>query len=73
MAGACKEMMQKPRFGFMLSGPGIVFIILGVVILIEPRILLWFVALALIAMGIAMLMFARLVRKSGDQIRGMHG
>ena len=62
MAGMCKGMMEKPGSGLMLLIPGIVFIILGVVILIEPRILLWLVALALVVMGVAMLMLARFMR-----------
>ena len=65
MAGMCKGMVEKPGSGLMLLIPGIVFIILGVVILIEPRILLWFVALALVVMGVAMLMLARFMRAIG--------
>lgn len=63
MAGMCKGMMQKPGSSLMLLMPGVVFIILGVVILIEPRVLLWLVALALIVMGVAILMFARFMRR----------
>jgi uncharacterized membrane protein HdeD (DUF308 family) len=65
MAETCKGMMEKPRFGFMFMVPGIVFIILGVVVLIEPNILVWLVAIALIFMGIAMLMMAGFMRKIG--------
>ena len=65
MAGMCKGIMEKPGSGLMLLIPGVVFIILGVVILIEPRVLLWFVALAFIVMGVAMLMFARFMRTFG--------
>jgi len=65
MAGMCKGMVEKPESGLMLLIPGIVFIILGVVILIEPRILLWLVALALVVMGVAMLMLARFMRAIG--------
>ena len=67
MAGMCKGMMEKPGAGLMLLIPGIVFIILGVVILLEPRILLWLVALALVVMGVAMLMLARFMRRIGAQ------
>ena len=62
MAGMCKGMVEKPGSGLMLLILGIVLIILGVVILIEPRILLWFVALALVVMGVAVLMLARFMR-----------
>ncbi len=67
MAGMCKGMMEKQGSSFVLLILGVVFIILGVVILIEPHILLWLVALALIVMGVAMLMIARFIRRSGAQ------
>ena len=66
MAGMCKGMMEKRGFGLMLLIPGLIFIVLGILVLIEPRILLWLVALALIAMGIGMLMFSRFMRSFGE-------
>lgn len=65
MAETCKGMMEKPRFGFMFTLPGIVFILLGIAVLVEPKILTWLVAIALIFMGIAMLMMAGFMRKIG--------
>lgn len=73
MAETCKGMMRKPFSGFALIIPGIVLIILGVAVLIEPRILLWLVAVALIVMGIAMLMLSRFMRNVGKRFQGMHG
>ena len=67
MAETCKGMMEKPRFGFMFIVPGIVFVILGVAVLIEPTILVWLVAIALIVMGIAMLMMAGFMRRIGKR------
>ena len=67
MAGMCKGMMEKPRSRLMLLIPGVVLIILGVVTLIEPRILLWLVALALVCMGVAMLILAQFMRRIGAQ------
>jgi len=67
MAATCKGMMEKPRMGFALMVPGILFILLGVIVLVEPRVLVWLVAAALIVMGISMLMFARFMRKVGER------
>ena len=53
MAETCKGMMDKPMSGFMLIIPAVVFILLGVAVLIEPRILVWLMAAAFIVMGIA--------------------
>ena len=68
MAKTCKGMMEKPHSGFMFMLPGILFIILGVTIIMQPQILVWLVAIALIVMGIAMLMMANFMRKIGQQI-----
>ena len=62
MAEKCKGMMEKPLSGFMIVIPGIFLIILGVVVFIEPQILVWLVAAVLIMMGIAALMFAKFMR-----------
>lgn len=70
MAATCKGMMAKPRSGLMLMIPGFVSIILGVAVLIEPQILAWLVAIALIVMGIAMLMMANFMRKMGQRVQG---
>ncbi len=71
MAETCKGMMERPFSGLALIIPGIVLIILGVSVLIEPRILLWLVAVALIVMGIAMVMLSRFMRKVGARFQGM--
>jgi uncharacterized membrane protein len=73
MARTCKGMMEKPLSGFALIVPGIVLIILGIAVLIEPRILLWLVAITLIVMGVAMLMLSKFMRNVGERFQGMHG
>jgi hypothetical protein len=58
-------MMEKSSSGLMFSVPGIVLIVLGIAVIVEPRILVWLVALALITMGGAILMMARFMRGIG--------
>ncbi len=72
MAATCKSIMKKPMSGLFLMIPGILFIAVGILILVEPRILVWLVAAASILMGVAMLMFASFVRRIGSQF-GAHG
>lgn len=69
MAGACRVMAEKPRFGLVLMVPGLAFIMLGVVVLIEPQILAWLVATALIVMGIGMLVMAGFMRSMGRRLQ----
>ena len=69
MAETCKGMIEKPFSGVALVVPGIVLIVLGVLVVIEPRILAWLVAVALIIMGIAMLMAAKFMRGMGRRFQ----
>lgn len=63
MAETCKGMMGKPMSGLMLIIPALVFIIFGIAVLIAPQILAWLVGVVLIAMGVAMLVFGRFMRR----------
>jgi uncharacterized membrane protein HdeD (DUF308 family) len=67
MAETCKGMMRKPFSGLFMIIPGIVFIAVGVLIVIEPRILAWLVAAVCVLMGVAMLMIAKFIRRVGTQ------
>ena len=66
MAEKCKGMMEKPFSGFMTVIPGIFLIVLGVVVFIEPQVLVWLAAAVLIMMGIATLMISRFIRGSRE-------
>ena len=73
MAETCKGMMEKPSSGLVLIVPGIVLMLLAVAVLIEPRILPWLVAFALLIMGAAMVALASLMRRIGSRVQNMHG
>ena len=64
MAKTCKELMGRPFSGLMIVLPGVFLIVLGVVTLVEPRILVWLVAAVLVVMGIAALLMARFMHRS---------
>jgi len=70
MAATCKGMTENRKLGFLMIMPGILFIALGVTIIMYPQILVWFVAIALIVMGIAMLMMVNLLRRFGKRVEG---
>ncbi|MDH3469033.1 MAG: hypothetical protein OES26_24640 [Gammaproteobacteria bacterium] len=65
MARMCGGMMKKRSSGWLLMLPGILLIILGVLIFVEPQILVWFIAAATILMGIMLLMMAGFIRRMG--------
>lgn len=67
MAETCKGVMEKPLSRSMTVVPGTVFILLGVLIIVEPRILAWLIAIGFILLGVVMLMAANFIRKIGTR------
>ena len=65
MASMCKGMSKKPGSGYMLMVPGLLLIMIGILIIFEPKILVWLIAAASILMGVMMLFFANFLRKMG--------
>lgn len=55
--------MQKPFSGVALIISGVVFIVLGVLIVMEPRILVWVMAAAFVLLGVMVLMMVSFMRK----------
>lgn len=71
IAQTCKGMMERPFSRFTLIIPAVVFMALGIVIVLEPRILAWLIAIAFILVGIMFLIMASLIRKVGMQFRNV--
>jgi hypothetical protein len=73
MASMCKGMAEKPGFGFLLLIPGLLLVLGGVLIFIEPRILVWLMASASILIGVVMLFFAMFMRKMSARFTNAGG
>lgn len=73
MASMCKGMAHKSRSRFLLMIPGLVLIILGVVILLQPKVLIWLIAAVSIVMGVLLLIMGNFMAKVGEQLRVGHG
>jgi hypothetical protein len=71
MAETCKGMMEKPFSGVALMVPGLALIALGILVVIEPRILAWVMAAAFILLGVMMVMMASFIRKIGTRFQSM--
>lgn len=61
MAKICERMMAKAPSSSFLMLPGALLIALGVLIVIEPRVVVWLVAAVAILMGIMFIMMGRFV------------
>lgn len=69
MAKMCIGMMGKRPAGLLLMLPGVFLITLSVLIVIEPRILVWLMAAASLLLGVMLLVMATFIRKIGAQLR----
>ena len=58
MASMCKGMAKNPGSGYMLMVPGLLLIVVGILIIFEPKVLVWLIASVSILMGVMMLFFA---------------
>jgi len=63
MRDACQGMMKKTPSGVALMLPGLLFIALGVLIVVEPTVLIWVMAVAFVLLGVMMLLMASFIRK----------
>lgn len=73
MAPMCKAMAERPGFSFLLLIPGLLLILGGALIFIEPRVLVWLMASASIFIGIMMLFFAIFIRKTSARFTNAGG
>jgi uncharacterized membrane protein HdeD (DUF308 family) len=62
MATMCERLMNRPHSGIGPFVAGIMLIVIGALILVEPRILVWLGGAALVLFGFMLLMLARFIR-----------
>lgn len=73
MASMCKGFAEKPGTGFLLMIPGLFLVLVGVLIILEPKILVWLIAGVSILMGIMMIFVANIMRKMSDRFVNNNG
>ena len=73
MAKMCGRIMEKPHSGSFLMLPGALLILLGVLVFIEPRIVVWLVAGVAILMGTMFFMMARFIGTLHKPLGGIGG
>ena len=65
MSAMCKGMVGKPTSGMVMMIPGMVLIGAGVLVLFQPQILAWLIAILMIVMGAGVLFLGNMMRKFG--------
>ena len=73
MSAMCKGMVGKSTSGMVIMIPGLVLIGVGVLVLFQPQILAWLIAILMIVMGIGVLFMANVMRKFGARAVGGNG
>lgn len=72
MASMCKGLAEKPPSRFLPMIPGVVLILVGVLILLQPKVLIWLMAAVSVLLGVCFLLMANFIRKIGDHWRSAH-
>lgn len=67
MAESCKRVMRGRHSSFSVWLPGLVFVALGVIIVLEPRILAWVIAAGFVLFGVMLWVMAGFIRRIGRQ------
>jgi len=68
MSAMCRGMASKPYSGMGMMVPGLILIGFGVLILFQPQILAWLIAIMMIMMGVGLLFMASMMRRFGVQL-----
>ena len=61
MASMCSRLSTRPASRFLLMLPGVLLVLIGVAIAIQPQVLVWLAAAAAVLLGVVMLAMAGLV------------
>lgn len=73
MAPMCNRILQRSNFGVLAVIPALALITAGVLVLVEPRILIWLIGGASILAGLGILTFATFARSifaRASEVRG---
>ena len=68
MSAMCKGMAGKSKFGVFTLIPGIMLIGIGVLVLFQPQILAWLIAILMIILGIGAIFMASAMRRIGARM-----
>jgi len=63
MSAMCRGMFGKPFSRISVMIPGLVLIGIGVLVLFQPQILAWLIAILMIMMGVGLLFMASMMRR----------
>ena len=69
MAAMCRGTIEKPKSAYLLLIPGVLLMLIGVAIVVEPRILVWLVGGILVLLGLAVTLAARALHRTAARVQ----
>ena len=73
MAAAFQQSLGTYKFCYLLLIPALLLILVGVLIIFEPTILVWFVAATCVVLGLAMIAMAICLKRCSTRIQACAG
>ena len=73
MASMCGGVFERGTSRFFLMIPGVLLILFGVAIVVQPQVLVWLVAGTVVLLGVALLLMAHLMYRFGAKARQARG
>ena len=72
MASMCRGIVAKPPSRLLLMIPGFALILVGFLILLEPKVLIWLMAAVAIMLGVLALVIANAIHRFSVRIQESH-
>jgi Flp pilus assembly protein TadB len=68
MASMCGGIFKRSPSRFLLMLPGVLLVLIGIAIVMQPQVLVWLAAAVAVLLGVGMLVMANLVHSFGKRI-----
>jgi Flp pilus assembly protein TadB len=72
MASMCRGLAEKPPSRLLLMIPGLALILVGLLILLEPKVLVWLMAAVAIMLGVLVLVIANFLHRISGRFQDAH-
>lgn len=73
MASIRRRFSRRPPSRFLMMLPGVLLLVVGVAILMQPKVLVWLAAGATVLLGAAMLWMAHFMYRLGARVKSASG
>lgn len=72
MASMCRRLVKKPPPRLLLMIPGLALMLVGLLILLEPKVLIWLMAAVAILVGVLFLIIANFIHRISGRLQDAH-